>query len=322
MNLNDYAMIEQNLLFTGVDFSSLEYMLERCTLRELAAGEILLQPEVPNRHLYLILEGELSVELLDQVEAPLKHTLLPAGVCAGELSIVDGKMPSARVVAMRPTRVLSVPHDTVWSLVDHSHEVARNLLCIVAGRMRYDNHALLTSQQHRIQFEHQAYVDPLTGLHNRRWMDEAFPRTIQRCLLDAEAAALLLVDIDYFKHVNDDYGHVVGDGALEVIAECMGKNLRPADLLVRYGGEEFAILLPGSDVLEAQLIAERLRASIADCIVRGDSFQLRLTASIGIAPIESEEKLQTLLDAADQALYRAKQGGRNRVEVFRAPSRA
>ncbi|HEY3326532.1 MAG TPA: GGDEF domain-containing protein [Novimethylophilus sp.] len=319
MDPRDFALIAQNLLFRGVDFPSIDYMLEHCSIRELAADEMLLQPEIPNHHLYLILEGELSVQLAAQTQEPLKHTTLAAGVCAGEISIVDGKLPSALVAATKPSRVLAVPHDTVWSLVDHSHEVARNLLGIVAGRMRYDNAALITSQKHKVQFEHQAYVDALTGLHNRRWMDDAFPRTLQRCLLDRQPVALMLADIDHFKCVNDTYGHLVGDVALEIIAECMTKNLRPNDLLVRYGGEEFVILLPGSDLEEAELIAERLRSAVADCAVRSDDFIIRVTVSIGIAPVNGESGLQTLLDAADQALYRAKQSGRNRVEVLSAP---
>lgn len=319
MEPRDYALIAQNLLFHGVDFTSLDYMLEHCSIRGLAADEMLLQPEIPNHHLYLILEGELSVQLVAQTQEPLKHTTLAAGVCAGEISIVDGKLPSALVMATKPSRVLAVPHDTVWSLVDHSHEVARNLLGIVAGRMRHDNAALITSQKHKVQFEHQAYVDALTGLHNRRWMDDAFPRTLQRCLLDRQPVALMLADIDHFKCVNDTYGHLVGDVALEIIAECMTKNLRPNDLLVRYGGEEFVILLPGSDLEEAKLIAERLRSAVADCAVRSDDFIIRVTVSIGIAPVNGESRLQTLLDAADQALYRAKQSGRNRVEVLSVP---
>lgn len=313
MNAQDRVLTEQNTLFEGMDFSSVEYMLERCTLRELATGEKLLQPEVENRHLYMILSGELSVHLVGQ--ATLEHTSLVAGECTGEISLVDGKNPSALVVAAKPTRVLVVPHDTVWSMVDQSHDVARNLLAIIAGRMRNDNSALITSHNKRAQYEHQATVDALTGVHNRRWMSEAFPRVLHRCKLDSSSSAILVIDIDFFKRVNDTYGHLVGDVALKSLAKIMQVNLRPHDLLVRYGGEEFAILLPDTEIEQARSIAERLRTMVAaNEIVSGD-LAFKITVSIGIAPTTQTGSLEDFFGAADRALYRAKELGRNRVEV-------
>jgi len=313
MNAQDRALTEQNTLFEGMDFSSVEYMLERCTLRELATGEKLLQPEVENRHLYLILSGELSVHLVGQ--ATLEHAALVAGECTGEISLVDGKNPSALVVAAKPTRVLVVPHDTVWSMVDQSHDVARNLLAIIAGRMRNDNSALITSHNKRAQYEHQATVDALTGVHNRRWMSEAFPRVLHRCKLDSSNSAILVIDIDFFKRVNDTYGHLVGDVALKSLAKIMQVYLRPHDLLVRYGGEEFAILLPDTGIEQARSIAERLRTMVAaNEIVSGD-LAFKITVSIGIAPTTQEGSLEDFFGAADRALYRAKELGRNRVEI-------
>lgn len=313
MNAQDRTLTEQNTLFEGMDFSSVEYMLERCTLRELAPGEKLLQPEIENRHLYMILSGELSVHLVGQ--ATLEHASLVAGECTGEISLVDGMNPSALVVAAKPTRVLVVPHDTVWSMVDQSHDVARNLLSIIAGRMRNDNSALITSHNKRAQYEHQATVDALTGVHNRRWMSEAFPRVLHRCKLDSSNSAILVIDIDFFKRVNDTYGHLVGDVALKALAKIMQVNLRPHDLLVRYGGEEFAILLPDTEIAQARSIAERLRTMVAaNEIISGD-LAFKITVSIGIAPTTQEGSLEDFFGAADRALYRAKELGRNRIEV-------
>jgi len=314
MNPADRALVEQNFLFRGMDLASVEYMLEHSAIRNLAAGEKLLEPDTPNCHLYLILEGKLSVHLAAQ--ETLEHTLLLAGECAGEISLVDGKHPSALVVATGPARVLAVTHDTVWSLVDHSHEIARNLLEIIAGRMRHDNMALIASQNKKSQIEHQAYVDALTGIYNRHWMDKAFPRALHRCTLDKLPFAVMVADIDYFKRVNDTYGHLVGDIALKAVARCMAENLRPHDLLVRYGGEEFAVFLPDADLDEARVIATRLRVVIADTEIRCEDVSFKVTISIGITPAKHEETLENLIGEADQALYRAKELGRNRVEIF------
>lgn len=314
MDTKDYALTSQNSLFRGMDLVSVEYMLEHCSVRNLIADEALLQPDIPNHHLYLILEGELSVHLVAQ--ETMEYTSLVAGDCAGEISMVDGKAPSALVVAATPTRVLAIPHDTVWSLVNHSHEVARNLLEIIAGRMRNDNRALISSQNKKAQFEHQASVDALTGIHNRRWMDEAFPRAMRRCSLNKLPVAIMIADIDFFKRVNDTHGHLVGDTALRTVAESMAKNLRPFDLLVRYGGEEFALLLPDTDAEKAGIVAERLRALVAGSKIQHDTVSFQVTISIGIALARDERTLETLLGEADRALYRAKELGRNRVEVF------
>ncbi|MBI5891803.1 MAG: GGDEF domain-containing protein [Nitrosomonadales bacterium] len=313
MNAQDRALTEQNSLFDGMDFSGIEYMLERSALRDLIPGEKLLQPELANHYLYLILEGELRVHLIGQ--ATLEHVTLAAGECTGEISLVDGQNPSALVVAVKPTRVLAVPHDTVWSLVDQSHEVARNLLAIIAGRMRNDNSALITSHSKRKQYEHQATVDTLTGVHNRRWMNEAFPRVLQRCAIDALPSAIMVIDIDHFKRVNDTYGHLVGDVALKMMANVMSVNLRPHDLLVRYGGEEFAILLPDTRIEEAKSIAERLRTMISSNEIHSEDQVFRITISIGIAASRKNEKLEDLFGEADRALYQAKESGRNRVEI-------
>lgn len=314
MEASDYDTTAKNLFFQGVDFSSVEYVMEQCTIRQLAAGEVLLQPDIPSNHLYLILEGELSVQL--HAQEPLKHTSLIAGEYAGEISLIDGKPPSAFVVAATAARVLSVPHDTVWSLVNRSHEFPRNLLRIVAARLRNDNNILIESQNNQIKLEHQASVDALTGVHNRRWMNEAFPRAINRCVRNSTPIAVLLVDIDHFKRVNDTHGHLAGDTALRTIAANLAKNLRPHDMMARYGGEEFAILLPDTDLHVAKMVAERLRSSAEQGEVQHDALNFRITISIGIAPSQQEEALETLIAEADQALYRAKQLGRNRVEVF------
>jgi len=314
MSPADRALTEQNFLFRGMDFTSVEYMLEHCSIRNLAAGEKLLQPDTPNRHLYLILEGKLSVHLVAQ--ETLEHAMLLVTECAGEISLVDGKHPSALVVATGPARILAVPHDTVWSLVDHSHEIARNLLEIIAGRMRHDNMALIASQNKKMQIEHQAYVDALTGIYNRHWMGNAFPRALHRCVLNKLPFAVMVADIDHFKRVNDTYGHLVGDIALKTVARCMAENLRPHDLLVRYGGEEFAVFLPDADLDEARIIATRLRVVIADTEIRCEKISFKVTLSIGITPTKHEATLENLIGEADQALYRAKELGRNRVEIF------
>lgn len=313
MNQSDCELIMQNQLFCGVDFAVVEYMLERCSIRELDCGEVLIRPDAHDGHLYLILEGELSVHLLAQKN--ISHATLQAGECTGEISLADGKLPSALVDASKPTRILAIPEDTVWSLVDGCHEISRNLLKIVAGRVRKNNHALVCSQNERTQFQQQAYVDALTGIHNRHWMNDVFPRVVRRCACNHSPVTVMMADMDHFKHVNDIYGHQAGDTALRMAANFMTLYLRPRDLLVRYGGEEFVMLLPDTDMTDAMQVAERLRATIAVCEIPNGVQPFRVTMSIGIATTRVEMATDILVGNADRALYQAKKLGRNRVEA-------
>ncbi len=315
MNSTDRELIEQNALFTDMDFDSVEYMLEHSTVRTLDAGERLLEPAFLNHHLHLILEGSLKVFLA--AKESQEYISLLAGECVGEVSFVDGKHPSAIVVAAEPTRILSLPHDTVWSLLNNSQQIAGNLLSILAGRLRNDNMAIVDSKTREKLFERQAYVDALTGVHNRHWMIRSFPRALHRCARNKQPFAVMMIDIDHFKKVNDSYGHLVGDLALKSVAKCVSENLRPHDLLARYGGEEFAVLLTEANLESAQMIAERLRSKVEALEIRSNEISFRVTLSIGITPTQDdEEDVEQFIHEADQALYLAKQGGRNRVEVF------
>ena len=291
-------------------------LLDACTTRDLVADETLIDPAATNGHLYLVLEGRLHV-YLDGPELPA-HTELVTGDCAGEMSIIDGQVPSARVVAVAPTRVLVIDHDILWSLVDHSHGIARNLLAILAGRVRAGNKALVASQCRSLAFEQAASVDALTGLHNRRWMMESFPRAIHRCRMDGQPLCLVMADIDYFKQFNDRHGHLVGDAVLRRVAAQLAGSLRPQDLVARYGGEEFAVLLPQTELADAIDIAERLRAAVAEAGGNTPTgTEAGVTLSCGVARLTANGDFETLLAAADRALYQAKAAGRNRVEANR-----
>ena len=314
MNPIDRALIEKNDLFNAIDFESVKYMLEHSILRALKSGERLIEPDSQNQHLHLILEGSLNVYLLEK--ASQEYTVLSAGECVGEISIVDGKYPSALVVAAETARILSIPIDTVWSLLNNSHQVAGNLLGILVSRMRNDNKAIINSTIREKLFEQQAYIDALTGVYNRHWMNKAFPRTIQRCMRNKKPFGVMVLDIDHFKKINDAHGHLVGDMALKSIARCVQDNLRPQDLLVRYGGEEFAVLLAEANLADATMVAERLRSKVEGFEIRAREIEIRATLSIGITMTQDTDDLDHLIHEADQALYLAKQRGRNRIEIY------
>jgi diguanylate cyclase len=157
-------------------------------------------------------------------------------------------------------------------------------------------------------------TDPLTGLPNRmHWQDAAYTE-LRRCRRRPEAAALLMMDIDGFKGVNDRCGHQVGDAVIRRFADILRANCRDIDTPGRYGGEEFGLVLAGADAGTALRVAERIRAAFADSTF--DDRALRCTVSVGVCALDgSIDDVDAWVRAADAALYRAKQAGRNRVEL-------
>jgi diguanylate cyclase (GGDEF)-like protein/PAS domain S-box-containing protein len=160
-----------------------------------------------------------------------------------------------------------------------------------------------------------ASTDPLTGLANRRAFDVALAREMNRAAAGMPGGCVALFDIDHFKRVNDQHGHDVGDRALQAFARIGRGVLRDEDLLARVGGEEFAILLPGMTIEQAHCVCERLRATLSATTIRDGELRLRLTVSAGIAAIGRRQSAAAVLRAADVALYGAKDGGRDRLEL-------
>lgn len=161
-----------------------------------------------------------------------------------------------------------------------------------------------------------ARTDALTGLANRRAFDDVAGREVRRALRYGEKLALVMTDIDHFKSINDTHGHAFGDQVLVDFARTLLASVREVDLVGRWGGEEFVVLMPGVDIDEALRVAERMRLAVAGTPTRFEGKTCGYTTSFGIAAFRPDEpQLDALLGRADAALYRAKAGGRNRVEV-------
>jgi len=158
-------------------------------------------------------------------------------------------------------------------------------------------------------------TDGLSGLLNRNAWERALAAEFERCSRAGSASALLMIDIDHFKAVNDSHGHLAGDQAIRRVAELMRASLRQYDLPGRYGGEEFGVVLPGADATAAAIVAERIRTRIESAVL-APAYDVRGTVSIGIAVHEAgDADHRQWIARADKALYRAKADGRNRTEL-------
>ena len=175
----------------------------------------------------------------------------------------------------------------------------------------------LSNARLREVLKHQSIIDPLTGLFNRRYMDETLSRELSRAARKSMPLSCVMLDVDHFKNINDTFGHEAGDAVLHSIAHRLKANVREGDLVCRFGGEELVLILPECDKQDAFDRAEKIRAVLnAFDVVHGDKRVGRVSASFGVASFPQDGRdAQALLDAADQAMYDAKNKGRNRVEL-------
>lgn len=164
------------------------------------------------------------------------------------------------------------------------------------------------------QQRHKALLDPLTGLPNRAAWNERLALEHGRLQQTGTGLLLAILDLDHFKSINDTYGHQAGDKVLKIIANVLRKGLRGDDFIARFGGEEFALLMPGSDLSGGSRLLERLRAAVEQCPFHFKGERVTVTMSAGVAVFKSGENASQVLKRADQALYRAKEAGRNQIE--------
>jgi diguanylate cyclase (GGDEF)-like protein len=283
---------------------------------------------VPNRGVWLIAphrEGYALLEL-DDDGARRRHVLAEDPATTALLALDQPTaapgLPVPGALAQR------APHAAAWTMLPlRSRSGHLGVLAIaadvdagphqqleVAGALvaqaitAYDNASLFARVQEL------ATVDELTGIANRRRFFEFAERDLAEAIRNSRPILAMMLDIDHFKQVNDTYGHPTGDDVIRTVATRIANEIRTSDLLCRYGGEEFALLIPNSDRPAGRVLAERLRACVADEPIDTRSGPLRVTVSIGLSMNQgSNQDVAVLLADADRGLYRAKQTGRNRV---------
>ena len=270
------------------------------------------------------------------VEEPIRETVRPMGdslaswvATAKRAALVDDFRKDPERLPFRPL----VVDDEIRSAIAVPLLVENEVTGVLSVQSRrpsaYDQHLLSVlytiGQQAAVAIENarhfeMATVDSLTGLFLRDYFFRRLEEEHGRAIRYRQGFVLLMADLDGFKEINDRYGHMAGDHFLHGVGVVIRDTLRSADLACRYGGDEFCLLLPQTDVQGARIIAERLRDALAALEVDADGLKLKTTVSIGLAayPDHESQELKALLRKADQALYRAKRGGRDRVSFFAA----
>ncbi len=304
-------------LLKYVAYESIKGLLEYCSIRSLAAGDYLIQAGELNSTIYFVLEGRLRIHLNSRDNEPIAY--IETGESVGEMSVIDKQPTSAYVIADENSRLMLMDEDILWSLVQSSHAAACNLLFTLTKRLRHADAVICQGVELENAFHHYGSVDALTGLHNRYWLDETIKRLYQRCVADGSPFSIIMIDIDHFKQFNDQYGHLYGDRVLYSIAQNIVQHLRPSEVIARYGGDEFIVLLPGLKIERAREVAERMQDRVQKAPPppngKKDQEIPHQSISVGVAELQPEQSMEMFISSVDAALYRAKDQGRNRVSL-------
>lgn len=254
-------------------------------------------------HLKRLAAGDLTaMSAVTEIEQPHKNGGVVSSEVVGSFMLDDDG---------QPTTLLGISRD-------NSERRA------VEAQLRAANDSLRNQlqeiEQLQVALQEQAIRDSLTGCFNRRYLDETLERELWRARREGYPLSLVILDLDHFKQINDTYGHQAGDEALRELSTQLRADIRHEDVLCRYGGEEFVVLMPRMPVSVAAERAERWRRSIAGIQVHFGAFELKFTTSAGVAAYPDHARMpDDLMQCADLALYAAKNEGRNRVVVFTPP---
>ena len=204
--------------------------------------------------------------------------------------------------------------DQPSAVVDMAQKLLKSSVQL-RGELQTARQQIASKQQELATYVSEARTDTLTCLKNRRSFNEELNRQFAQRQRQGTVFSLLLIDVDHFKKVNDVYGHLAGDLVLRSVAQVLSTALRDMDVVCRYGGEEFAVICPGSKLHEAAAAAERVRVAITCNSVAFKDGPVQVTASLGAAEVINGEIAEGLIQRADEALYSAKHAGRNRVHL-------
>ncbi len=316
----DKDKLESLLFLKGVDLESIRGLLEDCPVQQLKRGEVLIHAEKPNQSLYLLLSGRLRIHLKLDLDSIAR---LEPGEVVGELSLIDRQLTSAYVVAEDDCRLLVLDEETLWSLVDAS-PIARNLLFVLARRLRHADSLILSSQESQREYERYAFIDGLTSLYDRRWLESMLAWQIIRFKRKPEPLSLLLIGIDDFQQYLDAQGPTAGDRVIHTVARTLLENMRQGEILARYEQDEFIALLLAAYAPADEAVGERLRQAVSEAkiyrFVSDESPLPSVTISVGVVHLVAEDTLETFFAVAKQALSDAREGGSNRVFKADRPS--
>ncbi len=291
--------------------------------RNCQPGEIIVREDEQGDVFYVIRSGHaVVVKGGDLTQAILGFRW--KGDAIGEMALIDNKPRSATVVSLTEMSLWCIDRQLFYQFLGENPAFSLNIMNMLSGRIRQSSEERARGFVREKQLgqaiedlNQQATRDPLTGLFNRRFMDEALRKELRLAQDDLSTVGILIADVDFFKRVNDTYGHKAGDMVLQELGKLLKSNVRSADYVCRYGGEEFVVILPGVPMTALERSAEYIRTSFEMAQFQFEDKIIRATISIGAAMYPQHGASgNEVLEHADHALYHAKRTGRNRVIIY------
>lgn len=292
-------------------------------------GEVIIRENEPGDVFYLIRSGQ-AVVIKGDFDAPIVLGFRSAGDAIGEMALLENLPRSATVIALNSMTLWSLDRDLFYQFVADNPKFSLELMNMLSWRLRDSNEEQRRGKVREKQqmealenLNEQATHDPLTGVFNRRYMDRILPDGISLSRQNGSTLGVLMADVDHFKQVNDVYGHKAGDLVLQSITKIFKKCVRAADVVCRYGGEEFVIIMPGVTLSTLSKTAEEIRSKCQAMSLTYDEQEIKVTVSLGIAAYPQHgSHADEILVHADAALYCAKEQGRNQVVVYSPETQA
>ena len=247
-------------LFRSVDVTLILGNLRACETRQLKAGETLITQGSNNQSVFIVLRGHLFVKLSSADQFGVSVAVV--GDCVGEMSVIDGRPATATVIAEVDSTLLVLPRELIWTLIDHTTLLSRNLLYILAGRLRLGDHIITANQEEQARSRLYATQDLLTTLRNRRWFDESMPRLVEEATRASRPLALVMCEISNLDRLNEQVGRPAADSVIERVALAIGQAVPDPTHAARYTGSQFAVLLPGCAYPVAEKVCEAIRSAL------------------------------------------------------------
>ncbi|MCK4514920.1 MAG: GGDEF domain-containing protein, partial [Spirochaetaceae bacterium] len=271
--------------------------------------------------LYIVREGTVAIRVRASEGVEVDLAQLGEGDFFGEMSLFEDAPRSATCTMTEGGRLFRLRKADFFSLTAEHPEAAIKVMSrmasITAGRLQNTGAFLSDLVQWGENARRRAITDDLTGLHNRRYLDDALDEQLAQAKVSDDRFSLIMMDLDKFHAINDAYGQQFGDEVIAAVAVPVADSIGETDIAARYGGDEFVIILPARTAEESREIAERVRTSVEDLqITSPTGVPVSVTTSQGIAEYPRHAKdVEALKELADKALYAAKEGGRNRAAI-------
>lgn len=313
-------------IFSSLSEKEIQTLLPFLHLMEVDEGKTIFNEGEDGHELFIVRSGRvaISIKLSDGRKKELAEFL--PGDFFGEMSIFDSAPRSATCYTKERSRLFTLRAGDFFSLMKHHPSIAlkamHSMARITLERLHNTN-AFISDMVHwGEEARRRAITDEFTGAYNRRFLEEALENNFELVRNRGEKLSFIMVDLDHFRSINDLYGHSMGDRIIMEVVSVFKKYLRSNDILARYGGDEFAILMPQTDLEQAKNIAEDICREVA-CIPFlkdpvGEITNITISQGIAAFPDHADD-IETLKKKADNALYRAKERGRNRVECAEKP---